>query len=105
MSITLNQQSAVYIPNAFSPNEDGRNDRLAPYADASIVEIEAFRVYNRWGGLLYERAAFAPNDESLGWDGTVNGQPAPPGVYVYQLTARRLDGEVLRLEGEVLLVK
>ena len=105
ISVSVSKQSGIYVPNAFSPNEDGSNDRLAPYASASIVEIESFRVYNRWGGLLFERTGFKPNDESLGWDGTVSAQPAPPGLYVYQLIARRVDGEALRLEGEVLLVK
>jgi len=105
ITVFVRQQSGIYVPNAFSPNGDGSNDRLAPYADASIVEVEAFRIYNRWGALLFERSAFLPNDEPLGWDGMAGGQPAPPGTYVYQLIARRLDGRAVWLEGEVSLMR
>ena len=104
ITIYIEKQSGIYMPNAFSPNEDGRNDRLIPYADASIQEVESFRIFNRWGGLLFERSNFMPNVEALGWDGMVKGEQAPPGLYVYQLEARRVDREVVQLGGEVLLV-
>lgn len=104
-NILVSKPTGIYVPNAFSPNGDGRNDRLAPFAGASIPEIESFRIYNRWGGLLFERYAFAPNEESLGWNGTVEGLAAPPGAYAFLLTARRLDGEAVRLTGAFVLVR
>ncbi|MCO6476569.1 MAG: gliding motility-associated C-terminal domain-containing protein [Phaeodactylibacter sp.] len=105
ITVFVRRHEGIYVPNAFSPNEDGRNDRFAPYSDASVESVESFRIYNRWGALLFERTNFRPNDESLGWDGKVNGQPAPPGAYVYQLIARRLDGRTVPLEGEVMLMR
>ncbi len=105
ITVFVRRESGIYVPNAFSPNEDGRNDRLIPYADASIELIESYRIYSRWGALLFERTNFRPNDESLGWDGKVNGQPAPPGPYVYQLIAERLDGRTAALGGEVMLMR
>ena len=103
--IYIEKQSGIYMPNAFSPNEDGRNDRLIPYADASIQEVESFRIFNRWGGLLFERTGFLPNEDALGWDGEVKGEQAPPGLYLYQLQARKADGQVVQLGGEVLLIR
>lgn len=105
VTLFVGQRSGLYVPNAFSPNGDGRNDRLAVYGDASVETVLSFRLFNRWGALLFERSSFAPNDESLGWDGAARGQPAPAGAYVYSLRYRRADGREVQVEGEVLLVR
>jgi gliding motility-associated-like protein len=104
VTISVQQDLGLFIPNAFSPNEDGRNDRLFIYADASVISIEHFRVFNRWGGLVYERQDFLPNTEdNLHWDGNVNGNPASIGIYVYSLEARLLNGSIVTIKGDVLL--
>ncbi len=72
----------VYVPNAFSPNDDGRNDRFSPYISCDFpYEIKLFRIYNRWGGLVYESVG----EEKAIWDGTVNGTPASADTYLWQL--------------------
>ncbi|WP_020567153.1 T9SS type B sorting domain-containing protein [Neolewinella persica] len=73
----------VYVPNAFSPNEDGVNDRFGAFPgmdNCSLVENLELRVFNRWGGLVYE------GDGRTGWDGYgPDRQPANAGPYVFQL--------------------
>jgi gliding motility-associated-like protein len=87
-----------YIPNAFSPNGDGRNDLFQVY---NTCPIEGFQIeiYNRWGGLVYQS-----DDIQSGWDGRQNGQAAAAGVYVYAVTIQE-NGEEKTISGEVLLVR
>ncbi len=76
------EQSQVYIPNLFTPDGDGVNDVLMVRGQG-IKSVKNFRIFNRWGEIVFERANFEPNVKSSGWDGTIRGQKAPPDVYVY----------------------
>lgn len=67
----------IFVPNAFTPDEDGHNDVL--YVQSGIVqEIESFQIYSRWGQLVFES-----NTMAEGWDGTYQGKPLPPDVFGY----------------------
>ncbi|MBW6461388.1 MAG: gliding motility-associated C-terminal domain-containing protein, partial [Bacteroidales bacterium] len=92
-----------YIPNAFTPDGDGRNDIFKPVLanpELSIVDCR-LSIFDRWGGILFET-----KDIDDGWDGTKNGKPCPVGVYVYRLTFR-VDGvsEEQVAAGTVVLVR
>ena len=84
------------LPNAITPNGDGRNDFLVPRSSRFVERVE-FTLFNRWGVLVYET-----EDPELGWDGTtLNGEPVSDGTYYYacRVFERRPDGE-LQLVGE-----
>lgn len=76
------ESSQVFIPNAFTPDADGINDVLVVKAQG-VKAVKSFRIFNRWGQLVFEKSNFPPNIESFGWDGKVKGIAAPPDVYVY----------------------
>lgn len=76
--ITDKCDESVYVPNAFTPNNDGNNDVL--YVRSNHLTKIYFAVYNRWGQLVFET-----EDISKGWDGTYNGMKADPGVFGYYL--------------------
>ncbi len=89
----------IYLPNAFSPNGDGRNDvfRLISIGGNTL---KVFSVFNRWGELIY-----TTNDISRGWDGTFKGKFQEPGAYYWYLKAwNPCDGDVFK-KGNVILVK
>lgn len=74
------------LPNVFTPNNDGFNDRFTPKEPLRFVEKIEFEVFNRWG----RRVFFSPEDPMINWDGTANvegssegGKPLPAGVYYY----------------------
>ena len=67
------------FPNAFTPNNDDANDIFRPLIECPIDEYY-LRIYNRWGALIFESV-----DLATGWDGTVNGEPAPIDTYIYQV--------------------
>jgi gliding motility-associated-like protein len=74
--------SQVFIPNAFSPDGDGINDVLM-IQGKGVKVIKSFRIFNRWGEMVFEKANFQPGDPAYAWDGKVRGKPAPPDVFVY----------------------
>ena len=71
--------ACFFIPNAFSPNGDGRNDYFQVYGPCSIQRIEA-QVFDRWGGLV-----FSSTDPQFRWDGSAGGQPLGNGLYLYAI--------------------
>ncbi|MEP7163615.1 MAG: PKD domain-containing protein [Ferruginibacter sp.] len=71
----------VFIPNAFTPDGDGLNDILM--VRGSGISVKTFRIFNRWGELVFERTNFNANDPKYGWDGKIRGVPASPDVFVY----------------------
>ena len=92
----------VNVPNAFTPDGDGINDVFFVSLSAVPLVLE-WSIFNRWGTLIFESS-----DPQAQWDGTYQGQPAPQGVYVYQLTYRKVaeTGVVAeKLRGHVTLVR
>jgi PKD repeat protein len=77
------ESSQVFIPNAFMPGTgSGKNDILM-VRGSGIKLVKSFRIYNRWGQVVFERANFVPNDRNYGWDGLIQGKPADTDVYIY----------------------
>ena len=102
-SIELTQQcpTFLYIPNVFSPNNDGINDFFVMYGSFPNVQmIKSFRVYDRWGGLMFEKTDFLPNDPN-GWDGKFRGKTVDAGVYTYAAEVLFIDGVVEVYGGDV----
>lgn len=93
-----------FLPNTFTPNGDGMNDVFYPRG-ASIDRIEALRVFNRWGQVVFERKNFPVNSMSEGWNGFFQGKPANPDTYVYTIEYLCENGQILNLKGNVTLLR
>ena len=91
---------SVFVPNAFSPNGDGRNDILRPIA-AGIQQIEYFNVYNRWGKLVFS----SKNGEAAGWNGRLSGKDQEVDTYVWIIRAIDYKGKLFTEKGVVLLIR
>ncbi|MCB9047951.1 MAG: gliding motility-associated C-terminal domain-containing protein [Lewinellaceae bacterium] len=103
--IEIDNTLRIYLPNAFSPNEDGRNDYFSVFAGPEVERVQTLQIFGRWGEQVFKRDNFAPNQESLGWDGTFRGLPMPGGVYAYYGVVLLIDGRVEVVKGEVVLVR
>lgn len=88
----------VYVPNAFSPNGDNENDVL--YVRGNLVKEMVFRVYDRWGELVFESF-----DRSQGWDGTFRGKELDPDTYDYYLKVTCVDDYESIIKGNVTLMR
>ncbi len=96
----------LYVPTVFSPNDDGKNDYFNLFADPLVFwQTELLRVYDRWGGLVFEAVGLPLNQEKMGWNGQARGKDCLPGTYVFYAEVRLFDGSVLLRTGEVLLVR
>ena len=79
---TFCPSTQLFVPNAFSPDGDGINDDLL-LQGSGIKIIKSFRIFNRWGEVVFEKINFLPGDRAYAWDGKIRGNPAPPDVFVY----------------------
>ncbi len=95
----------VYIPNAFSPNDDGRNDYFTVYTAPCIKQVLVLSVYNRWGVLMFTRTNFEPNNDKMGWDGLVNGKPVPNDVYAFYIELEQKDSSTQRYRGDISVMR
>jgi gliding motility-associated-like protein len=94
----------VFIPNTFSPNRDGMNDIFYPRG-TGLFNIKSFRVFNRWGQLIFERYNVAPNTASEGWNGTYNGKDVQTDVYVYMMEVVCENGSIIPVKGNITLLR
>ncbi len=100
----LCDEKQLFVPNTFTPNGDGVND-IFMVRGAGINTLQAFRVYNRWGQVMFERSNVTVNDKIYGWDGTFNGVQLPPDVYVWTVEAYCENGDLLKLKGDVTIIR
>ncbi len=96
--IVIEDCGEMFVPNAFSPNGDGHNDVLK--VNGICLETMSFMIFNRWGQKVFET-----NQQSVGWDGTFNGEPMNTGVFVYRLEGRTYDGKAYSSKGNITLIR
>jgi len=92
-------QPALFVPTAFSPNGDGKNDVLKP-TGIGYREIEYFRVFDRWGEKVFDTSHFGE-----GWNGNFKGQPAGIGTYFWVLKTVDRFGKEAIISGDAILVR
>jgi gliding motility-associated-like protein len=91
----------VYIANAFSPNGDGINDEIFVIGKSIQQEDFFWAIYDRHGSLV-----FLSVSPSIGWDGTIlGGRDAQPGVYVYRLKYKDVNGSLFEKDGNITLIR
>lgn len=101
--IVLCQNSNVFVPNTFSPNNDGSND-VFYVRGKGLSRVKSLRIFNRWGEIVFDKANFAVNDPTVGWDGTYKGKKLSPDVYIYQVDVFCDNSESIRFEGSITLI-
>jgi gliding motility-associated-like protein len=88
------------LPNAFSPNNDGINDKFGILNPDDFLSVSKFEIYDRWGALL-----FSTTDKTKSWDGTYNGVVQPIGVYMYFVSINCSRGRTSQLKGNLTLIR
>jgi gliding motility-associated-like protein len=103
--ITVDVYAQLQVPNAFSPNGDGKNDIFYVLGGPPGVIIKEFAVFDRWGRRIFQVHDGPAGDPSFGWDGRIHGNPAPTGTYVYILSIKMPDGKQPVLRGTVEIIR
>ncbi|MCB9266180.1 MAG: gliding motility-associated C-terminal domain-containing protein [Lewinellaceae bacterium] len=104
IEIFVRDSRKLYVPNAFSPNEDGRNDVFTVYPDKGVARIIRFQVFDRWGNKVFDGEG-GGSGQLPRWDGTFKGEPLNPAVFVWTAEVEFIDGSTKLFEGEVSLVR
>lgn len=104
--VLVDDNIAIYIPNIFTPNEDGQNDVFIPLASSNLVKgVISFQIYNRYGGIMYAVKNNFPYHQTIGWDGKIKNRKAEEGVYLYQIRLQLINDRIVNKTGEVLLMR
>ncbi len=98
--VEIKGKKGIYVPKGFTPNGDGNNDRLYPIL-IGIKQLNYFKIYNRWGNLLFETTSGRPED---GWDGTFKGKKQPVETYTWVVEGIDIDNLIIRKNGNTLLI-
>ncbi len=96
--------SNLFMPTAFTPNNDGLNDFFYPIS-SGVFKVQSFRIFNRNGELIFQNGSFKPNDKTKGWDGKYKGLTAATGNYVYTIEIICNNNNSLSFSGNILLLK
>jgi gliding motility-associated-like protein len=105
--VRTGRECAVFLPNIFSPNGDGKNDNLKIYYGNCVKRIERYAIYNRWGNLIKQHSFNA--QESIAkemdiWDGLINGKIADADLYVYYVVVEYINGFQEVVKGDVMVL-
>ncbi len=105
INVGIDKRRPIFIPTAFSPNNDSYNDVLMINGSQVVKNIKRFQIYDRWGELMFAKANFLTDDPNFGWDGRHKGRDAMPGVYVYYVEVLYFDNSTDIIEGDVTLMR
>ncbi len=99
VSIRMFSEKKIYLPDYFTPNGDGKNDKISPFL-VGIQRLTHFSIWNRWGQLM-----FKTNTAENGWDGSFQGVKQPMETYLWIAEGLDIDGKIFRSSGSFVLVK
>jgi len=112
VSVKINREEEVFIPDAFTPNEDGVNDVFYVRSSSpSVHSLDYLRVYDKYNALVFEARrtdsnnVITPENPEFGWDGTFRGQKAEAGAYRYVAAVRFVDQKVSIFNGTLQLIR
>jgi gliding motility-associated-like protein len=94
----------IFVPNTFSPNGDGVNDRFYPRGKG-LTSIKSMRIFNRWGQQVFSNTDFYPNNEMDGWDGTFKGTKLTADVFVYVIEVLCDNNQITTIKGDITLIR
>jgi gliding motility-associated-like protein len=98
VTVYVENNLPLYVPNAFSPNGDGNNDFYLIFGEG--IKDLSLKIFNRWGELV-----FVSTNQQTAWDGRYKGELQPPGVYVYLVEVTYLDDKVVKKQGSLTLIR
>ncbi len=94
----------IFVPNTFSPNNDGMNDAFYPRGKG-LFSIKSLIIFNRWGQIVFEKTNFNANNANDGWNGSFQNKPMPSDVYVYIMDVICQNNTIYSVKGNVTLIR
>ena len=105
ITIRVDVDANIYIPNVFTPDHDGINDWITVFADDRVRKVLYLEIFDRWGNQVFVGTNFLPNDPTLGWDGTFKEKPMNPAVFAYIAKVELINGATINAKGDITLIR
>ena len=105
IQVFVQNDAEFYIPNVFSPNNDGVNDLLDIRLGPGITHLNRFRIFSRWGELVYEVTDRSATAHGVSWDGNYSGELMAPGVFTYFVEIVLANGRIEKRVGDITLIR
>jgi gliding motility-associated-like protein len=105
VTVRVDKPRRVGAPQAFTPNNDGHNDWFFIQGDDKAQKVTVFRIYDRWGELVFEGLDLDINNPQQGWNGTFKGEKMNSGVYAWYAEVAFIDGQLLIFRGDVSILR
>lgn len=105
ITVFVKDSRRFFAPTAFSPNGDDQNDRWQIFTGPRTEAVIGLQIADRWGGVRFQQQATELLPTEVAWDGTDQGQPLPPGTYIYSATLRYTDGSSQQVRGQITLMR
>ena len=106
VTVIVDRRRQIYVPNVFSPNDDGANDLFSIFAKPGTVrKILSLQIFDRWGNAIFLQEDFLPNSAISGWDGRYKGEAMNPAVFVWVAEIEFADGEREIFKGDITIVR
>ncbi len=105
LALTVDVDADIYIPNVFSPNDDGINDYVTVFTDARVKRVVYLEIFDRWGNQVFVGEDFLPNDPLKGWDGSFKGKKMNPAVFAYIARVELINGDQVNRKGDITLLR
>ena len=102
--VFLSKTDKIYVPNAFSPNNDGINDSFKIFTGSNVASVNSLQIFNRWGNQVFQNQNSASITD-IGWNGQYNGKLASSGVYVFFADVTLIDGTSEIISGDINLMR
>jgi gliding motility-associated-like protein len=105
LALTVDVTADIYIPNVFSPNDDGINDYVTVFTDDRVKRVVYLEIFDRWGNQVFVGEDFEPNDPLKGWDGSFKGKKMNPAVFAYIARVELINGDQVNRKGDITLLR
>jgi gliding motility-associated-like protein len=105
MTVFVENKGEIFVPNSFSPNNDGWNDYFAPYGGRNVKRVIKMAIFARNGSEIFRAENIVSNDESQGWDGKFKGSDMTVGTYIYVIEIEFFDGTTKVFTGDINLLR
>lgn len=99
------KEGKVYLPNIFSPNDDGVNDEFYPFSSECEAKVITFKIFDRWGNNVYSAENFPVNNPNYGWKGDFKNTSGYESIYTYYLEILTRENKIVHHSGNVMLIR
>lgn len=103
VNVKVFKRGEVFIPTAFSPDDNGVNDVFTVFGNEGVAKILDYSIFDRWGNHIFNQKNMLPNDPTVGWNGKYQNEKAPQGVYIYSIKIQMANGKIKNFSGDVIL--